>query len=214
MSYSTTIHSQAANLYVQAQNGDRQSLEELMRMHEGLVHHMVRQQWRGRLSYEQAVHAGRVGLWHAILGFDPGRGYAFSTYAGLSIARQVWRAVRRAEREPESPLVPVRLRPSAAPRAAVQAGEVQAALYALVGRLPALQRWVVCTYYGLDGRGGCTLAELGRQRGCSRQAIHYHLTKALIALRHPALSAPLRALLDRNSRTAYREALRAQSRQR
>jgi RNA polymerase sigma factor (sigma-70 family) len=214
VSYSTTNPGQEANLYAQAQGGDAKGLEELMRMHEGLVHHIVRQQWRGRLSYEQAVHAGRVGLWHAILGFDPGRGYAFSTYAGLAIARQVWRAVRRAERKQESPLVPVRLRPSADPRAAVQAGEVQAALYALVGRLPALQRWIVCTYYGLDGRGGCTLAELGRQRGCSRQAIHYHLAKALIALRHPVLSAPLRALLDRNSRADYREALRAQRRQR
>ena len=214
MSYSTTIHSQEANLYLQAQGGDAHSLEELMRMHEGLVHHMVRQQWRGRLSYEQAVHAGRIGLWHAILGFDPGRGYAFATYAGLAIARQVWRAVRRAEREQGAPLVPVRLQSSADPRAAVQAGEVQAALYALVGRLPALQRWIICTYYGLDGRGGCTLADLGRQRGCSRQAIHYHLTKALIALRHPALSTQLRALLDRNSRADYRAALRGQGRQR
>ena len=214
MSYSTTNPGQEANLYVQAQGGDAQSLEELMRMHEGLVHHIMRQQWRGRLSYEQAVHAGRVGLWHAILGFDPGRGYAFSTYAGLAIARHVWRAVRRAQREPESPLVSVCLRSSADPRAAVQAGEVQAALYALVDRLPALQRWIVCTYYGLDGSGSCTLAELGRQRGCSRQAIHYHLTKALIALRHPVLSAQLRALLDRNSRADYREALRAQGRQR
>jgi len=212
VSYSTTIHDQAANLYAQAQDGDTQSLEELMRMHEGLVHHIVRQQWRGRLSYEQAVHAGRIGLWRAILGFDPERAYAFSTYAGIAIARQMWRAVRRAEREQEAHLIPVRLQLSAAPRSAVQAGEVQAALYALIGRLPALQRWIVCTYYGLDGRGGCTLAELGRQRGCSRQAIHYHLTKALIALRHPTLSAQLRALLDRNSRADYREALCAQGR--
>jgi RNA polymerase sigma factor (sigma-70 family) len=214
VSYSTTIHSQSANLYIQAQSGDRQSLEELMRMHEGLVHHVVRQQWRSRLSYEQAIHAGRIGLWHAILGFDPGRSYAFSTYAGVAIARHVWRAVRRAEREQEAVLVPVSLPSSVDPRAAVQVREVQAALYALVGQLPPLQSWVVCTYYGLDGRGGCTLAELGRRRGCSRQAIHAHLRKALIALRHPAFSARLRALLDRNSRAAYRAALRGQGRQR
>ena len=98
--------------------------------------------------------------------------------------------------------------------AEVQAGEVQAALHEMVGRLPALQRWIVHTYYGLDGQGGCSLAELGRQRGCSRQAIHYHLRKALTVLRHPLLSAQLRALLDRNSRADYREALRARGRQR
>jgi RNA polymerase sigma factor (sigma-70 family) len=185
-----------------------------MRMHEGLVHHIVRQQWRGRLSYEQALHAGRIGLWQAVLGFDPGRGYAFSTYAGVAIARQVWRAVRCAEREQEAALVPGSHPSSVDPRTAVQAGEVQSALYAMVARLPTLQRWVVCTYYGLDGQGGRTLAELGRQRGCSRQAIHYHLRKALTSLRHPAFSALLRDLLDRNSREAYLRALRAQRRRR
>lgn len=214
MSHSTTIRSQEANLYVQAQGGDAQRLEDLMRMHEGLVHHIVRQQWRGQLSYEQAVHAGRIGLWHAVLGYDPGRGYAFSTYAGVAIARHVWQAVRRAEREQEAVLVPVPLPSSVPPQAEVVAGEVQSALYAMVARLPTLQRWVVCTYYGLDGQGGCTLAELGRRRGCSRQAIHYHLHKALVALRHPAFSALLRALLDHNSRAAYRDALRAQGRRR
>jgi RNA polymerase sigma factor (sigma-70 family) len=214
VSYSTTNSGQEANLYLQAQGGDVQSLEELMRMHEGLVHHIVRQQWRGQLSYEQAIHAGRISLWHALLGFDPRRGYAFSTYAGVAIARQVWRAARRAEKGQAALLVAVPLASGVDLGAAVQAGEVQAALYAMVDRLPALQRWIVCSYYGLDGRGGCPLAELGRQRGCSRQAIHYHLTKALIALRHPALSAQLRALLDRNSRADYREAVRVQGRQR
>jgi RNA polymerase sigma factor (sigma-70 family) len=214
VSYSTTIHSQDANLYVQAQGGDGQSLEELLRMHEGLVHHIVRQQWRGRLSYEQAIHTGRIGLWRAVLGFDPGRGYAFSTYAGVVIARHVWRAVRRAEKEEEAVLVPA-LPPSYVdPRTEVLDGEVQTALHEMVARLPALQHWIVCTYYGLDGRGGCTLAELGRRRGCSRQAIHYHLRKALIALRHPTFSALLRALLDHNSRAAYQDALRAQGRRR
>ena len=99
-------------------------------------------------------------------------------------------------------------------RAEVQAGEVQTALQEMVARLPDLQRRIVCAYYGLDGRGGCTLAELGRRRGCSRQAVHYHLRKALIALRHPAFSALLRALLRRNSRAAYQSALRAQGRRR
>ena len=152
MSYSTTIHDQAANLYAQAQDGDAESLEELMRMHEGLVHHIVRQQWRGRLSYEQAIHAGRIGLWHAVLGFDPGRGYAFSTYASVAIARRVWRAVRCAEREPDAALAPVSPPSSVDPRAEVQAGEIQAALYALVARLPALQRWADCLNPLYDAR--------------------------------------------------------------
>ncbi len=214
MSHSTTIRSQDAILYVQAQDGDAQSLEDLMRMHEGLVHHIVRQQWRGQLSYAQAIHTGRIGLWRAVLGFDPRRGHAFSTYAGVVIARHVWRAVRRAEKEEEGVRIPAPSPSSVDPRTEVLATEVQTALHAMVARLPVLQRWIVCSYYGLDGRGGCTLAELGRRQGCSRQAIHYHLHKALIALRHPAFSALLRALLDYNSREAYRDALRAQGRRR
>lgn len=214
MSYSTTNHSQDANLYAEAQDGDRQSLKALMRMHEGLVHHIVRQQWRGRLSYGQAIHAGRIGLWRAVLGFDPGRGYAFSTYAGVVIARHVWRAVGRAEGEAQAILVPASSPPSVDPCTAVQAGELQSVLRTVVDRLPVLQRWIVRTYYGLDGCGGCTLADLGRRRGCSRQAVHYHLRKALIALRHPTFSALLRALLDRNSRADYRDALRTQGRRR
>ena len=214
MSYSTTIHDRAANLYIQAQDGDAQSLEDLMRMHEGLVHHIVRQQWRGRLSYGQAIHAGRIGLWRAVLGYDPERGYAFSTYAGVAIARHVWRAVRRAEKQEQVVRLQIPSPLSVDPQTEVQAGEVLAALRALVDQLPVLQRQIIRAYYGLDGRGGCTLAELGRRRGCSRQAIHYHLRKALTALRHPALSALLRALLDCNSREAYLRALRAQGRRR
>jgi RNA polymerase sigma factor (sigma-70 family) len=183
-------------------------------MHEGLVHYIVRQQWRGRLSYEQAIHVGRIGLWRAVLRFDPGRGYAFSTYAGVVIARHVWRAVRHAEKEEQAVWLPVSSFSYVDPQTEVQAGEVQTALHEMVARLPGLQRQIVCAYYGLDGRGGCTLAELGRRRGCSRQAIHYHLRKALIALRHPVFSALLRVLLDRNSRAAYRDALRAQGKRR
>ncbi len=57
------------------------SLNELMERHDGLVQVVVRQQVLGDLPYTEAVQAGRIGLWHAIQGFDPCRGLAFSTYA-------------------------------------------------------------------------------------------------------------------------------------
>ena len=214
MSYCTTILDKDANRFDQAQAGDAESLEQLMRTHEGLVHHIVHQQWRGRLGYEEAVHAGRIGLWRAILGLDPERGRAFSTYASVAIARHVWRAVELAERDERT----AHARASAAscldPQAEVLAWEVEATLYAMVERLPPKQRWVVCTYYGLDGWGGCTLAQLGGRLGCSRQAVHYHLHKALVSLRHPVFSAMLRALLGHNRRADYLQALRPERRQR
>ena len=210
MSHCTTISDRDTSRFVQAQSGDAESLEQLMRAHEGLVHHVVRQQWRGCLSYEEAVHAGRIGLWRATLGFDPERGNAFSSYASVAIARHVWRAVDLAEREKRRAHVPASIIPCRDPQVEVLSWEVGATLHAMVARLPAKQRWVVCTYYGLDGWGGCTLAQLGHRLGCSRQAVHYHLCKALRRLRHPAFSMLLRAMLGRNRRKDYLRALYAE----
>jgi RNA polymerase sigma factor (sigma-70 family) len=212
VSHCITISDRNTSQFVQAQAGDAESLEQLMRTHEGLVHHIVRQQWRGCLSYEEAVHAGRIGLWRAILGFDPGRGTAFSSYASVAIARHVWRAAELAEREERRARVPASARPYRDPQVVVLTWEVRATLHAMVTRLPAKQRWVVCIYYGLDGWGGCTLAQLGRWLGCSRQAVHYHLHKALLRLRHPAFSGLLRAMLGRNRCMDYLRALGAERR--
>ena len=214
MSYCTTISDRDANLFRQAQAGDAESVAQLMRAHEGLVHHIVRQQWRGGLGYEEAVHAGRIGLWRAILGFDLERGDAFSSYASVAIARHVWRAVTVAAREEQAARALAGRASCLDPEAEVLAWEVEAALHAIVERLAPKPRWVVRTYYGLDGAGGCTLAQLARRLGCSRQAVHYHLRRALGRLRHPAFSALLRALLGRNRRVDYLQALCAERRRR
>jgi RNA polymerase sigma factor (sigma-70 family) len=179
-----------------------------MREHDGLVHHIVRRQWGGRLSYAEVLQEGRIGLWHAILGFDPQRGVAFSTYASQAIARQVWRAVAQAEEQEQEG---EGVEPCAAPVdpwAHLLEREIKTALYALVARLPHQQRWLVCARYGLDGQGARSLAELGAQLGCTRQAIQYHLRRALLRLRHPAFNAHLRALVGRNRRQDYLRALR------
>ena len=214
MSHCTTISDEDVNRFGQAQAGDAESLDQLMRAHEGLVHHVVRQQWRGRLGYEEAVHAGRIGLWRAILGFDPERGNAFSSYACVAIARHVWRVVELAEREQWTARVSASVASCLDLQVEVLAWEVKATLHAMVEHLPPKQRWVVCTYYGLDGWGGCTLAQLGGRLGCSRQAVHYHLHKALVSLRHPVFSAVLRALLGHNRREDYLQALWSERRQR
>lgn len=83
-----------ATLFQQAQAGCRDSLDILMARHEGLVHAVVRRQVLGALSFAEALQAGRIGLWRAILGFDPARGFAFSTYAWPAIQRRVWRAIK------------------------------------------------------------------------------------------------------------------------
>jgi RNA polymerase sigma factor (sigma-70 family) len=201
---------QEANLFRQAQAGEKERVEQLMRVHERLVHYIVRQQWRGCLAYEEAVQAGRIGLWRAILGYAPTRGYTFSTYASVAIARHVWRAVALAEKGERTSISLTPSQPDVNPQVEVLAWEVHATLHAMVRHLPSKQRWVVCTYYGLDGWGGSTLAQLGHRLGCSRQAVHYHLRKALLRLRHPAFSALLRDLVAHNHRADYLQAIGAQ----
>jgi len=199
-----------------AQAGDERSLEDLMRQHDGLVHHIIRRQWGGSLSYAQVLQEGRIGLWRAILRFDPERGTAFSTYAGVAIARRVWDAVRqdrKAQGQAEAarqvlgngsgPLPSLSLDPLEG----LVEQDIKGALGTLVARLPVKQRQIVRAYYGLDGYSPHTLVQLGEHWGCTKQAVQYHLRRALHRLRHPAFSAPLRALLGLNRRQDYLQAL-------
>ena len=68
-------------------------IEEAMCRHDGLVHAFIQRQGGGTISYEEALQAGRIGLWRAILGYDPSRGTAFSTYAWVAIGRTIHQAV-------------------------------------------------------------------------------------------------------------------------
>ena len=53
---------------------NRASQVRLMVGHEDLIQAVVRQQVLGDLPFGEALQAGRIGLWRAILGFDPSRG--------------------------------------------------------------------------------------------------------------------------------------------
>ena len=79
----------------QAQAGCRTSLNALLARHAGLVPYVVNRQNRWGLAYDEALQAGRHGLWRAVLGYDPQRGTAIATYAYGAIMRHVWAAVQR-----------------------------------------------------------------------------------------------------------------------
>ena len=55
-----------------------QAVQKAMEEHDGLVHAFIRRQGGGDIPYEEALQAGRIGLWHAIQGYDPTRGTTFS----------------------------------------------------------------------------------------------------------------------------------------
>jgi RNA polymerase sigma factor (sigma-70 family) len=178
-----------------------------MAEHDRLVHAVVRRQILGPLSFAEALHAGRIGLWRAILGYDPQRGLAFSTYAWPCIARAVWAAVKGAER-PGPPVLCALLVPccDADPVSAWDDTAVRSALHDLVARLPDHLRTVVVAHYGLGDDPSASFRHIGAAVGLSKQRIHQLHVQALIWLRQPAHSQHLRSLLDRHTLADYERA--------
>jgi len=175
-----------------------------MAKHEPLVHWVVHRQWLGGLPYREAVQAGRIGLWRAIEGFDPGRGNRFSSYAVPIIARAVWRAVaqERAAARPDDvrTRLPVDLDLEAASDARV-AGEL---LAHMVAALPERLRTVIVARYGLGGTDSQTFREIARTYGVTRQRIQQLELEAVLWLADPAVSVRLRRYLGHNTVADYR----------
>ena len=187
--------------------GELASIEQSLCRHEGLIHAVIRREGKGSLTYEEALHAGRIGLWRAILGYDPGRGTAFSTYAWVAIRRHIHRAVRQADSDPGWLLVPHPPRQAPDLDEIVERALIHDALFALLSQLPNRLRQVIRTRYGLDGRPPRSLRQVGAQLGLSHERIRQLEQEALAWLRHPAYSLPLRQLLDKNTAADYRQAL-------
>jgi RNA polymerase sigma factor (sigma-70 family) len=186
-------------------SGAGSGLDGLMARHDGLVHAVLRRQWGGSLLYEERLQAGRIGLWHALVGYDPRRGTAFSTYAWPAIEREIWRAVRQATAShplPSPPLAPPADfspesdRPNRSDEDLLQA-EMTQTLHALVNRLPTALRQVVVTYYGLDDEAAHSLRQLAHELAVSHETVR---------LRQPAHSLALRQLLERNTVADYEHA--------
>jgi len=208
MSILPYCHPNQASRLACAQAGCPTCLDVLLREHERLVHKVVHEQYSGRADYEDLIQEGRIGLWRAIQEFDESLGNAFSTYAWVAIRNQVWRAVAKAGKAQGwqegqrgggtlEELVFV-----------WQEEQIRQALEAGLACLPERLREVMEQAYGLHGRERQSLAAIGRQMGLSRERLRQLRNDGLMLLRIPALSLQLRSLCERNSREAYREALR------
>jgi RNA polymerase sigma factor (sigma-70 family) len=196
-----------------AQAGCAACLEHLMAQHDGLVHWVIRHYGSDPLNYDEALQAGRIGLWQALLHFDPAHGVTFASYAVVAIGRHIYREGQRYRRfwrpppvlPPDSPPDPVaealgRLTCQAVPR--------------WVQTLPPRLRFVVRVYYGLDGYRPQVCAALAAQLGRSKQRVHQMLQEARHWLALPQPSWEVRLLLERTSAPELRAALRAWPRSR
>jgi len=195
-------------LIQQAQAGCKESMNLLLLRHEGLVHFVVLRQWLCTLPYDQAVQEGRRGLWRAILGYDPGRGSKFSTYAYQAIMKYVWEAVkgerRRLRREvPLASLVVYWYQTGVDPAWLRDQQEINQSLLALVKRLPGRVRRIIVAYYGLEGEEPQNLQAIGQQLGLTGERVRQLRNEALVWLRQPAHSQELRSLLARHNQQQY-----------
>lgn len=195
--------------FTRAQAGCPDSLNALLRQHEGLVQAAVRRQVTGGAAFDELLQAGREGLWRALLGYDPQRGTRFATYAWPCIVRAIWCAARA------RPTLPVGLPPdrraTTDPAQLYAEQQVQAALYALVRRLPARLRGIIVRRYGLAGQSPATYAQLGRQLGLTRERVRQLHQEALLWLQQPAHAQQLRSLLDRHTAREYAAAATRQA---
>jgi RNA polymerase sigma factor (sigma-70 family) len=199
------VQAPEATQFIQAQAGCAESLNQLMARHDGLVQAVVRQQVLGELPFEEALQAGRIGLWRAILGFDPWRGFAFSTYAWPSIKHHIWRAVKAYGRFQGDQ---AHFQQLEAPDPAVvwEAKAIHEVLQAMVGRLSPRLEYVVVARYGLNGHAPSFYRQIGAALGLTGERARQLHTEALVWLRHPAHSYRLRSLLGRHTLADYEKA--------
>lgn len=199
-----------ADLFRQARAGCRDSLNRLMAEHDGLVQVIVRHQVLGSLPFVEALQAGRIGLWQAILRYDSQRGTAFSSYAWPSITRKVWRAAKSHRLHQSAELSVSTLAPpplcNPDPFAAWETISLRSALYDLLTRLPPRARYILIAYYGLSGDPPASFREIGQDLGLSGEWVRLLHTAALVWLRHPAHSQHLRSLLERHTLADYQAA--------
>lgn len=200
-------HSCGAANFTCAQAGCPECLERLIRGNEGLIHHILKRQGIGGIEYADLIQEGRIALWRSILHFDPGRGTAFSTYAGRSIYRQLWSCVGAADQSQEEVEIEAEFDLAGQTEAAWQQAQVRQMLQEELECLPERLRQVVVLYYGLAGQRAHKLAEVGQQLGVSGERIRVLRNHALTLLRLPALSLRLRSLCERDNRSAYQQAL-------
>ncbi len=197
-----------ASEYEQAQAGYRESLNQLMERHEPMVLYAVKRQNLGDLAYDEAVQAGRIGLWQAIMKYDEGRGNRFSTYAYPAIVHQIWAAVKahcvankRAHAVRE--WVIFFRHWEAGPAQQQREQEVRVCLDAMVMHLPELKQQVIRVRYEMGGKKWKTYEEIGKELGFSGEWVRQLEIEGMVWLRHPAHSQELRALLRRHSQQEY-----------
>ncbi len=77
-----------------AKTGDSQAVEILVSRYAKLVKTCARAYFIAGAESEDLIQEGMLGLWRAVVTFDPARGVPFEAYARTCISRRIYSAVR------------------------------------------------------------------------------------------------------------------------
>lgn len=202
-------HPKREGIFACAQAGCQECMAHLLEEHVGLVHACIHYLEIGGVPYGEAVEEGRIGLWRAILRYDPSRGVAFSTFAWRRILGCIWRyAVTFSQKGAGLDEEPYEACYAELAEAAWEQAQIIEALGEALEVLPERTRGIVEQVYGLREEPAMPMAEIGRQMGLTRERIRQLRNEGLALLRLPALSLRLRGLSGRDSRQDYRQARR------
>lgn len=84
--------------------GDDVALDVLLHRYRRLVHARAASYFLAGAERDDAVQEGMIGLYKAVLEFDPGAGARFRTFADLCVSSQLVTAVKAATRRKHGPL--------------------------------------------------------------------------------------------------------------
>lgn len=210
-SWSPFSDQEERGLIREAQQGCQRSLNRLMAGYEQRLEALVGCHAKSCLSHQEALQAARLGLWQAIVAYEPGGGGRLWGQAWGVVSTAIWQEAKRVEwrrrlrRFGQLSLTEV---DANMPMSLGDSLEIQAVLGEMVAQLPERLQYVLAAYYGLDGQPSLSVLQIGQALGLSRQRVWQLRQEALALLSHPGHSARLRTLLGRHTLADYLAARR------
>jgi RNA polymerase sporulation-specific sigma factor len=93
-----------AEVLVHAQAGDQAAGEHLLAKYRSLVRSRVKSYFLMGAEREDLLQVGMIGLWQAIVEFNPGKAASFPAFAKVCVTRNIISAINAASRQKQIPL--------------------------------------------------------------------------------------------------------------
>jgi len=91
-------------LVAASRGGDKAAIDMLMQRYKPLVKAKAKDYYLTGGDLEDLIQEGMIGLYKAVLDFDPSKGAQFSSFATLCVVRQIQTAIKAASRQKHMPL--------------------------------------------------------------------------------------------------------------